>query len=205
VRADRPLLRGGLTIDEGEHCAHIVHHRRDGHLRAHRPHAFTLRAALLEHIGAKDRVAAGAVIQVGQQHVVADRAEAARHVPQFLADAWRIHQHEHGWERTATVRMADECLHRASLGRDGQGLFDHCTTSIWCRWLSWQRHIHHPVGLAEFLQSERRFVEFRGSPRIGDADRDVPDFAFAPGGHGLVPPCGASPGAASVFAEPPTS
>jgi hypothetical protein len=125
MHPDRPMLHGRLTIDEGEHRGHIVHHRRYGHLGAHGAHALTLRGALLQHVGSKDRVAAGAVIKIRQQHVTADSAESAGHVAQLLANARRIHQQEHGWERTVALGMADECLHRACLGRDVQRLLDH--------------------------------------------------------------------------------
>ena len=68
----------------------------------------------------EDRVPPGAVIQVGQQHVVADGREPARHVPQLLADAVRIHQEQHGGIRPAPLGMADEGLHRAVFGGDIQ-------------------------------------------------------------------------------------
>jgi hypothetical protein len=58
-----------------------------------------------------------------------------------------------------------------------------------------QREVHHAVGqehafrelavgLAELFQAERLLVELRRSPRVGHADRDVPDLAFALGGQG---------------------
>ena len=84
-----------------------------------------LGAAMSQDVGAVDRVAPGPVIQVRQQHVIADRAEPARHVAQFLADPRRVHQQQHRRIRLAALGMADEGLHRAILGRDVQRLFEH--------------------------------------------------------------------------------
>jgi len=83
-----------------------------------------LGAAVHEHIGPELGVAAGAVIEIGQQHAVARGGEPARHVAQLLADAGGVHQQQHG-RMHAAIRPADEGLHRAVFGGDVLGLLDH--------------------------------------------------------------------------------
>jgi hypothetical protein len=83
-----------------------------------------LGAALLVDIRSVDRVATRAVVEIGQQHVIADRGEPARHILQLLANAVRVHQEEDGRGRSVALGMADEGLHLAVLGRDVQRLFD---------------------------------------------------------------------------------
>src|SRR2546425_6554312 len=113
MTAHRAGRDGVLTIDKREYGRDITHHRRDGHLGAYRTHTCALCAAFLEHVWPKNRVPPGAVVQVGQQHVVADGREPARHVPELLADAGGIHQEEHGGARPAPVGMADKGFHLA--------------------------------------------------------------------------------------------
>ena len=121
---DRTPLHLVLSIDKGEHRGYVVHDRRNGHLGADGPHAAVLGAALLLHIGSIDRIAARAVIEIGQQHVIADGAEPARHVLELLADTVRVHQKEDGRRWSVAFGMADEGLHLAVFGRDFQRLFD---------------------------------------------------------------------------------
>ena len=125
VGADRALLRLLLLVGKGDQGGDVVHHRRDRHLGAHRPHAGLLGAALLQHVGAVLGVLAGAVIEVGQQHVVAHRRQPAGHVVELLADAGRVHQEQHRRVRPAPFRMANEGFDGAVLGRDIQNLLDH--------------------------------------------------------------------------------
>jgi hypothetical protein len=49
----------------------------NGHLGTDSPHALRLGAAFLEHIRPKNRVAPGTIVEIGQQHIIANRAEAA--------------------------------------------------------------------------------------------------------------------------------
>ena len=124
-----PLFAALCRSQKIQHRADIVHHRRDRHLGAHRAHAGLLGRALFQHVGAVDRVAPGTVIEVGEEHVVSDSREPARHHAQLLADAGRIHHQEHRWIRAATLGMDDERLHRAVVGGDVEGLFDHVAIS----------------------------------------------------------------------------
>jgi hypothetical protein len=80
-----------LSLGKREHGRDVVHHRRERHLGAHRAHALMLGAAVLEHLWPVDRVAPGAVIEVGEQDIVADGGEPPRHVAQLLADAGGVH------------------------------------------------------------------------------------------------------------------
>jgi hypothetical protein len=125
MAADWAFLDLVLPIGEGEHRSDIVHYWRNGHLSADGAHTLVLGAALLVDTRAKDRVATRAVVQIGQQHVIADRGEPARHILQLLADTVRVHQQEDGWRRSVALWMADEGLHLAALGRDVQRCFDH--------------------------------------------------------------------------------
>src|SRR6516162_10978097 len=125
VTSHWPSLYLALTIDISEHSGDVVHDRGNGHFGADSPHAVALHAALLEHVRPKNRVASGAVVEVGQQHVVADRAEAAGHVPELFANAWGVHQQKHRRERAAPLGTADKGLHLTGGGRDVQSLFDH--------------------------------------------------------------------------------
>jgi kynureninase len=72
MAADRAPHDGILPIDTRQHGRDIAHHRRDRHRDTDRVHAGVLRATLLHHGWPEDRVAPGAVVQVGQQHVVAN-------------------------------------------------------------------------------------------------------------------------------------
>jgi hypothetical protein len=100
-----------LPIGVSEHCGNVAHDRGNGHLGAHGPHALALGAALLEHIRPKNRIAAGAVVEIGQQHVIADRVKATGHVPELFGNARRVHQQEYRRERAAVLGMADKRLH----------------------------------------------------------------------------------------------
>jgi len=80
-----------LSVDEVQHRGNVFHDRWNGHLGADCPHAVALGATLFEHARPENRVAASAVIKVGQQHVIADCGEPARHVPELFADARGIH------------------------------------------------------------------------------------------------------------------
>ena len=90
--------------------------------------ALALGAAFVKHVGSVDRVAPGAVIEIGQQHVIADAREPARHVAQFIANARRIHQHQHHRQRPAVVGPHCVGVHRAILRGDIQLAFDHGRT-----------------------------------------------------------------------------
>jgi hypothetical protein len=92
VATHRTPLDLALVIDKRDHGSHIFHHRRDGHLGSDRTHPRVLRAARFHGFRAKKRISSGAVVEVGQQHVIADRRDAARHIAQFLTHAMRIHQ-----------------------------------------------------------------------------------------------------------------
>ena len=101
-------------------------------LGAYRTHTCVLCAALLEHVWPKNRVPPGAVVQVGQQHVVADGREPARHVPELLADAGGIHQEEHGGKRASPFGTADKGFHLAVFCVDVHSLFNHLLGSSAC-------------------------------------------------------------------------
>ena len=132
VRADRAGLGTVLTIEKRQHGGHVIHHRRDRHFGPHRAHALMLRAAMLEHLRPVDRVAPGAVVEIGQQHAVADRREPPRHVAQLIADAGRVHQEEHG-RMHAALGPTDEGFHRPVTGGDVKGLLDHVWSSLRAR------------------------------------------------------------------------
>src|ERR1700730_6063643 len=87
VTSDFPLLYLPLPVDRIQHRGNVFHDRGNSHLGADRPHAVALGAALFEHAWPENRVAAGAVIEGGQQHVIADSGRPARHVAEFFADA----------------------------------------------------------------------------------------------------------------------
>src|SRR5208282_5750865 len=90
MAANRTPLHLILSLNKGEHRAYVVHHRRNGHLGADGPHAAVLAATLLLHIGSIDRIPARTVIEIGQQDVIADGPEPARHVLELLADTVRV-------------------------------------------------------------------------------------------------------------------
>ena len=92
MTADLPLLYLALPVDKSEQRGKVVHDRGNGHLGADRPHAIALCAAVLEHARPENRVAASAVIEVGQNYVITDCREPACHVPEFFADPRGIHQ-----------------------------------------------------------------------------------------------------------------
>ena len=125
MTAHRARRDGVLTIDKREHGSDIAHHGRDGHLGAYRTHTCVLCAALLEHVWPKNRVPPGAVVQVGQQHVVANSGETPHHVPELLADTIGIHQKEHGGIWPAPFGTADKGFHQAVCRRDVHSRFDH--------------------------------------------------------------------------------
>jgi hypothetical protein len=114
-----------LVIDKRQHGGDIVHHRRDRHLGPHRAHARAIRTPLVQHVGAENRIPPGAIIEVGQEHVVADGREPARHIAEFLADTGCIHQEEDGGKRPAALGTTDKGFHRAVCRGDVQRLFDH--------------------------------------------------------------------------------
>ena len=111
VHPDRAGLGRTLRVGKGDHRRDVVHDRRDRHLGAHPSHPLALGAALLEHVGPKNRIAAGAMVEIGQQHVIADRRQPTRHVAQFLADARRVHQQQYRRIRAAAFRVVDEGFH----------------------------------------------------------------------------------------------
>jgi hypothetical protein len=129
VTSHWPSLYLALSIDISEHRSNITHDRGSGHLGADSPHALALRAALLEDVRPKNRVTSGAVVEIGQQHVIAHRAETAGHVPELFANARRVHQQKHSRESAAPLGTADKDLHLTGDGRDVQRLFDHLERS----------------------------------------------------------------------------
>ena len=141
VGADGAFLRRRLGIDECQHVGEILHHRRDGHLGADRAHAGLFGAALGGDVGAVFRVFAGAVVQVGQHDVIADGAEPAGHVVEFVADAGGVHQHEDHGMRAVAVGMDDEGLHLAGAGLDVANFFDHGRIPFGASGCCW-RHGH---------------------------------------------------------------
>ncbi len=130
VGADGAFFRRRLCIDECQDVGEILHDRRDGHLGADRAHSGLLGAALGGDVGAVFRVFAGSIVQVGQHDIVADGAEAAGHVVEFLADAWGVHQHDHHGVWAIAFGMDDEGLHRAGPGLEIAGCFDHGFSSV---------------------------------------------------------------------------
>ena len=110
--ADRAAFRCLLCIHKGQQIGEIIHYRRDGHLRANRPHTGLLGAALGGHLGAVFRVLSGPVVQVRQNDVVSDRPETAGHVVKFLADAGGVHLQNHHRVGAVALWMHDEGLHR---------------------------------------------------------------------------------------------
>ncbi len=182
VGPDRAGLRLAVAVGEVEHRGDVVHHRRDRHPGAHRPHPLALGAPRLEHVGPEDRVAAGAVVEVGQQHKIADRRQPARHVAQLLADAGRVHQQQRRRKRPAALGPADKGLHRAVPGGDVQGVLDHRLLLI----VTGPRLSDHPrrpqrgdlaVVIAEALQdlvgmlAEQRGGTAVGAGGFGELDR----------------------------------
>ena len=80
---------------------------------------------MLQHVGAIFGVTPGAVIKVWQHHEITGGAKPARHVVQLLADPRRVHQHEHRWIGTTTLRPADKRLHLPVFGGYIYDLFAH--------------------------------------------------------------------------------
>jgi hypothetical protein len=67
--------------------------------------------------GSKDGLPV-AVEEARQEHAIADRAEAPRHVAQLLAEPERVHEQDHGRVGAALLRLGDEGRHRP-VGRAG--------------------------------------------------------------------------------------
>src|SRR5947209_7721132 len=136
MAADRPLLDVLLLLGKCDHSADVVHDRGNGHVGTDGSHSLVLGAALFLHIWSIDRIAAGAVIEIGQQHVIADCTEPPRHILELLADTVGVHQEEDGRKRSVALGMADEGLHRAVFSGDVQLLLDHrhasSVTSLRC-------------------------------------------------------------------------
>src|SRR6516165_1756964 len=108
VTSHWPSLYLALSIDISKHSGNVVHDGGNGHLGADSPHALAVRAALLEDVRPKNRVASGAVVKIRQQHVIAYRTETAGHVPELFANARRVHQQKHSRERAAALGTADK-------------------------------------------------------------------------------------------------
>ncbi len=75
---------------------------------------------------------AGAVIHVGQHHVIARGGEPSRHVAQFLADRGRVHVEQNDRKRSAAFGMGDESGGLAVLGRNIDLLVDHGRFFMFC-------------------------------------------------------------------------
>src|SRR5690349_10249607 len=173
MTVDRPLLHLTLLLDKCEDRGEVIHHRRNGHLGPNGTHALMLRTALLLHARSIDRVTTCAVVEIGQQHVIADRSEPARHILELLANAVRVHQQEDSGERAVALGMADESLHLAVFGRDVQGLFDHGGVFPVGRFRVWPLHrgwVSRQRDARYFAQSGRRYtIEYRESAKTGSA------------------------------------
>src|SRR5689334_2478344 len=99
MAAGRALLHLTLLLDKCEDRGEVIHHRWNGHLGANGTHALVLGAALLLHARSIDRVTTRAVVEIGQQHIIADGAEPARYILELLANTVRVHQQEYSGER----------------------------------------------------------------------------------------------------------
>ncbi len=122
--ADDPSVRGLLGFGISEQGLGVFHDQRNGQ-RVHQ----------LEHLLALGRFRigidrpelhdAGAVIHVGQHHVIARCSEPARHVAQLHADRRRVHVEDDDRKRPAAFGVGDEGGGLAVLGRNVELLVDH--------------------------------------------------------------------------------
>ena len=122
--ADDFRVRRFLRLGIGEQGLGVFHH----HGNVDRVHEAEHPLALGRFRIRRDRSQlhdAGAVIHIGQHHVITRGAEPPRHVTQFLADCGSVHVEDDDRKRPAAFGMGDEGGGLAVLGRNIDLLVDH--------------------------------------------------------------------------------
>ena len=180
-RTDEVVARGGLAIGIGEQRPRILHHQGNVDRGHQFEHPLALRRLRVRRQRPKLHHA-GAVIQIGQHHIIARSREPACHVAQFLADRRRIHVEQDDGMRTAALGMADEGGGVAVLGGNFDLLVDHWLFFVGCDFWSGGRGIR--------LQGNRNMT--RRSKPAGTGLEPRRRDRHCVGGAILTPPTGDS-------------
>ncbi len=123
-RADNVGARGGLGGGVSEQRFGILHHHGNVD-RVHEPEHPLALGRFRVRRDRPDLHHAGAVIHVGQHHVIARSGEPPRHVAKFLADRGCVHVEQDDRKRSAALGMGDEGGGLAVLGLNVDLLVDH--------------------------------------------------------------------------------